>query len=247
MIELPPVGRLWLPERPAIIRSAGAKLSEPERPQLMRGGLMPMVVPFIKPAIGTPVSLGVAQGTGGSTSATMTTTAAIPAGALVVIGIMTGFAGSQTITSVSDGTNTYTRAAGGVWDATGAFVCDLWYKENASPVSSGATITANYSGTSVSGTNVPIFCAAYVTGVIGASSLDKTSSGKQLPGTAYASGSSGTLSQANEIVFGFVVLTRTPPQSQRAAALPRSTSASRAPAITGPEILRTRKFQQPLL
>jgi hypothetical protein len=154
--------------------------------------------------ITSPVSLGAAQGSASASSVALTTVAAIPAGSLVVVGVQVGFAAAQTITGVSDGTNSYTRAAGAMWDATGDFVTDLWYKENASAVSSSATLTATFSAASLGGTNVPIICAAYTTGILTASSLDKTNSGKQEPGTAYASGSTGTLTQAKEIAFGFM-------------------------------------------
>ena len=75
--------------------------------------------------ITSPVSLGTAQGSAGASSVALTTGTNIPAGSLVVVGIQVGFGSAQTITGVSDGTNTYTRAAGAAWDATGDFVCEL--------------------------------------------------------------------------------------------------------------------------
>jgi hypothetical protein len=170
----------------------------------MAGAQFQMLLATTPPGvIGTPVSLGSAQGSASASSVTLTTLAAIPAGALAVVGVVAGFGTAQTITGVSDGTNTYTRAAGAVWDATGDFVVDIWYKENAAAVSSGATLTATFSAAALGGTNVPIICAAYATGIQSASSLDKTNSGKQEPGTACASGTTGTLTQAKELVIGF--------------------------------------------
>jgi hypothetical protein len=156
------------------------------------------------PAIGTPVSLGCALGSAGASSVTLTTTAAIPLGALVVAGVQVGFAATQTISSISDGANTYSAAVGATWDATGAFVTGLWQKANAAAVSTSASLTATFSAASSSGTNVPVICAAYVTGIQATTPLDKTASGKTEPGTAFASGSTGTLTQSNEIAFGFV-------------------------------------------
>lgn len=156
------------------------------------------------PVIGTPVSLGCALGVAASSSVTLTTTAAIPLGALVVVGVQVGFSTSQAISSVSDGTNTYSAAVSASWDATGALGTGLWQKPNAAAVSSSASLTATFSAAAVGGTNVPVICAAYVTGIQATTPLDKTNFGKFEPGTAYASGSTGTLSQVNEIAFGFV-------------------------------------------
>lgn len=154
--------------------------------------------------IGTPVTLGSTQGAGGTNSVTLTTAAAIPAGCLVVVGVYVGFGTSQSISGVSDGTNSYTKAVGNVYDGTTQTVLDIWYKENASAVSSSASLTATFSAASLGGSNVPIINAAYVTGILTSSSLDKSSTGTQNSGTAYASGSTTTLAQANEIAFGFM-------------------------------------------
>lgn len=156
------------------------------------------------PAIGTPVSLGCVQGTFGTTTTTLTTTAAIPAGSLVVVGIIAGFGTTQTITGVSDGTNTYSAAVTNAWDATSNLVGSIWQKPAAAAVGSSASLTATYSGNTVGSPNVPTVCAAYVTGIIASTPLDKTNSGKTLPGTAQASGTTGTLTQANEIAFGYL-------------------------------------------
>jgi len=154
--------------------------------------------------ISTPVSLGSAAGAGASTSVTLTTAAAIPSGSLVVVGIVVGFNAAQTITGVSDGTNTYTQAVHSAWDATGDVVVDTWYKANASPVGAGASLTATFSSASLGGgSNVPVICAGYVSGVV-ASPLDKTNTGKTNNGTVYASGSTGALSSAKQIAWGFL-------------------------------------------
>lgn len=162
-------------------------------------------MPASLPAIVTPTSLGCAAGTAASGSVTLTTLAAIPSGSLVVVGVIVGFSTAQTITGVSDGTNSYTQAVHSSWDATGDVVVDTWYKPNASAVSSSASLTATFSSTSLGATNVPVICAAVVSaGIIAAAPLDKTNTGKTNNGTVYASGATATLSQANEIAFGFL-------------------------------------------
>lgn len=152
-----------------------------------------------KPVIGTPASLGSGQSSS-STTVTMTTSADIPAGSLVVVGVSFNKGSSIAVSSVSDGTNSYTLARTSTWNAGPGRVLELWYKQNASAVSSGATITATANTSSSS--NLNMICAAYVTGVQTSSSLDAVNSTVYSPGTAYASGSTGTLAQANEIAFG---------------------------------------------
>lgn len=154
--------------------------------------------------IGTPVSIGsVVMSAAARSSATLTTTAAIPSGALVVFGVLAPFGTSQTVSgNPSDGTNSYTAAVTNAYDASTGLLGAIYYKENAAAVSSGATITVNFSGST--NAQPSIICAGYVTGTQSSSSLDKTSSGLLAPGTAYASGSTGTLAQGNEIAFGFL-------------------------------------------
>jgi hypothetical protein len=133
-----------------------------------------------------------------------TTSAAIVAGNLVVVAVCIG-GNNRTCTGVSDGTNTYTKALS---LCTGAGSCpdvSLWYVQNASALSSGATITAGISG----GAPTQIIAAAQVSGVATTSSFDTTGAGASNPtasviGTPTASPSvtTGTLSQANEIIFG---------------------------------------------
>lgn len=172
----------------------------------LAGGILPFPGPGLPtgtPVITTPVSLGSAISSAATRSTwTLTTTAAIPGGSLVVIGIQAQKSSAISISSVSDGTNTYTRAVGNAWEVGTALVTDLWYKENATAVGSGATITATFSV--ATDANPSIINAAYVTGTIASSSLDKSNSGLTNGATAYASGTTGTLTQANEVAFGFM-------------------------------------------
>lgn len=155
------------------------------------------------PVIAAPTSIGsVVMSAAARSSATLTTTAAIPGGSLAFCGVLAPFSTAQTISSVSDGTNTYTAAVTNAFDAGTQLVAAIYYKQNATAVSSGATVTASFSGNTIAQPSI-IVCG-YTTGIITASSLDKTNSGLLAPGTAYASNSTGTLSQANEIAIGFL-------------------------------------------
>lgn len=154
-------------------------------------------------SIATPISLGSTVLSAASrSSATHTTTANLPAGALAIVAVFAPFSGTQTITSVSDGTNTYSSAVTNAYDGGTQLVAAIYYKENAVAVSSGATVTVNFSGSTLA--QPTVITTAYITGTISSSSLDKTNSGIASPGTAYASGTTGTLTQANEIAIGFI-------------------------------------------
>jgi hypothetical protein len=155
------------------------------------------------PVIATPVSLGSAGGTAGNSSMTITTTAAIPAGALVFVA--TSFNKGTTISgaSISDGTNTYALAKSAGWDATSVENFELWYKENAAAVSSSATITITYSSTTAGGIG-SIAAAGYATGILSSGSLDSTNSAKYTPGTAFSSGATATLAKSNELIIGAI-------------------------------------------
>lgn len=156
---------------------------------------------FFKPIapIGSPASLGT-FGTGSNTTDTakLTTTANINSGDLAVVCVLANSTGpSLTISSMSDGTNTYSKATS-IFFGGGQFTSlNLWYKGNAAAVASGATITATY--TSIIQTVV--ITAWNVKGLL-SSPLDKTASGVGTTGATSATASTGTLSQANEIVAG---------------------------------------------
>jgi len=173
-----------------------------------RGGSITM--PFPGPgaatgvvAIGTPVSIGTGTASSGTTL-TMTTTGAIPSGSLALVSVSVIRSASVSVSSVSDGTNSYSLARSSTWDSNTFVVNEIWYKENAAAVSSSATITVTVSGAMNSGDSQ--VAAAYVTGIITASSLDKVNSASSgvTSTTTPASGSTGTLAQSNEIVFGVI-------------------------------------------
>lgn len=156
-----------------------------------------------KPVIGTPVTLGSTVSSAATrSSATHTTTAAIPAGSLAIVAVFAPFGGAQTISSISDGTNSYASAVTNAYDGSTQLVAAIYYKENAAAVSSSATITVTFSGSTI--TQPTVISALYVTGVQTSSPLDKTNSGTTSAGTTYASGTTGALTQANEIAIGFI-------------------------------------------
>lgn len=155
-------------------------------------------------AIGTPVTLGSNIGSASASSVAVTTTNTVPTNGLIVVGVFAGFGAAQTITGVNDG-SAYTRAVTNAYDGTSQTVLDIWYRIASSGLASSSTITASFSAASSGGNNRPLINAAYVTGVITSSTLDKAVSTSFTNNTtAYASGSSGVLSQANEIAFGFM-------------------------------------------
>ena len=145
------------------------------------------------PVIGVPQSLGTGGAAPSCPSGTLTTTANILSGDLVIVSV--GEANNSAIVStISDGTNSYTRA---VTTLHGVARGEIWYKANAAAVASGATITVTMSATATS-CNIQ---AARVSGIIPSSPLDAAPAGNNTA-TTTPTVASGTLAQANEILFG---------------------------------------------
>jgi hypothetical protein len=139
-------------------------------------------------AIGTPTLVGTSI-----LSGSLTTSAAIVSGNLVVIGVSFYI---QTPTSISDGTNTYTAALG---LAANSRYGSLWYCANAQAVASGATVTI-----SPSGGRAMAAVMAQVSGIATTTPFDSTGAGGTNPTSGISflpSVTTGTLSQASEIVF----------------------------------------------
>jgi hypothetical protein len=162
---------------------------------------------FEKGTIGIPVSLGsFASPSSTFSSGSLTTSAPIAAGDLVVVGVHNNATNTITVSSISDGTNTYTRATSQVPSANTEV--ELWYCSNCVSLSSGATITVTFSGSSGASSGF-VICAARVAFIIPVSAQD------QISGATAASGTSVTtttpaLSRAGEIVFGYSVIVGTP-------------------------------------
>jgi hypothetical protein len=154
--------------------------------------------------VGTPQSLGTVGAIGGTpSSAAITTIAAVYPGDLLVCGI-TLFSNptARTISSVSDGTNTYVPAvAASTTGGTGAadFDGELWYCANAQAGAYGATLTITFSGALAGeGGQGYAIAAARIPRCVG---LDKIAS--QAGGAPGAYGvTTTTLSQPHEIAIG---------------------------------------------
>lgn len=157
-------------------------------------------------AIGTPVSLGFEAPSGTVTTISLVAAANILAKDLVVVGFQYDDAVASTGSSVSDGTNTYTKILRAI-KATNVGVTELWFCANCIAVTS-PTITVTMSA----GTVTPAMQAGRVSGVA-VVPLDQSASA-QGTGTT-PSVTSGTLSQAKEIAFGYCMgrntFTETPP------------------------------------
>lgn len=140
-------------------------------------------------AIGTPTLVGTSI-----TSGSLTTTANIIAGSLVVLAVSVF---NTTVTAVSDGTNSYTQALG--TEANSRYGA-LWYKANAQAVASGATVTITL-GTAGKG----MAAVMAQTSGFGATPFDTTGAGASNPTSGISNAPSvttGTLSQTSEIIFG---------------------------------------------
>lgn len=163
---------------------------------------------FFTPPLGVSnaivvVGIGSSSVSTAVSSQTITTTAAINAGDLVVVAIGVVQPSGISVSSVSDGTNTYTKAVSG-FNVSTFLDTEIWYKANAAAVGSGATITATLS-TTTSG-SPGVMAAARVTDTVPVSPLDKTNHTEYTSGSLLASGTTGALSQAKEVAFGVAYL-----------------------------------------
>lgn len=150
-------------------------------------------------SFGAPQSLGsTALSVGAVSTAALTTTANIVQGDLVAVCVNMNTNNSVTAASVSDGTNTYIKAGTtGLYSASEA---SLWYKDNATAVGSGASITVTLSGGASGTTNGFAIGAARISGAI-VSPLDKTAINSTTGAGASISTTTSALSQASEVAF----------------------------------------------
>lgn len=165
---------------------------------------MPMPGPGARDfRIQAPVNVGTATSSAVS-SLPLTTTADIPAGSLIVVFVSISKSSTISVSSMSDTAgNSYSLARTSTWDLGTFITNEIWYKANATAMSSGGTITATLSATSGNDQSIQ---AAYVLNAAPSSPLDKVNSASSGGSCALplpASGSTGTLTQANEIAFGF--------------------------------------------
>lgn len=154
-------------------------------------GIWPIVGP------GVPTSIGTVNTAGNTSSIVITTTAAILAGNLVVVAVQIPSNALRTVSSVSDGTNTYSLAKS--LNDGANYAVELWYCANAAAVNPGASLTITLSG-ATTGSNGYAAQAFQVNGVALVSPLDVTSS--QNATTASPTTTTATLAQSVEIAFG---------------------------------------------
>lgn len=158
-------------------------------------------IPFPGPGgvagIGVPVSLGTNTSTGVQSSNQITTTANILSGDLVVVAVqINGSSAPPTVASVSDGTNSYTKA---VSIASAGIDEEIWYVSGAVAVGSGAILKATWSGSNAGAGAAHAILAARAAGVIPTSAIDKVAS--QQTTTATPSVTTAVLAQTPEIAF----------------------------------------------
>lgn len=129
-----------------------------------------------------------------------TTTANILAGDTVVVGVYLNTNNGVNTASVSDGTNSYTKAdTSGVFSAT---EISLWYKLNAAAVSSGASITATFNTAITSGASngAAVFAARIPANAL-AMILDAHTNNTAASATS-VSATTAALAQTDEIAIG---------------------------------------------
>jgi hypothetical protein len=143
--------------------------------------------------IGTPTTLGSAN-SNTANNLTITTTAAIVAGNLVTVALTYNTTGTQpTTTSVSDGTNSYTKAEG---NTSQKDTTEIWRVENAQAVGSGASLKVALSGNA----QAILMCAAKVSGIAASSALDSAHA-NNTGASSQPTVTTGTLGSTQEIVF----------------------------------------------
>lgn len=125
---------------------------------------------------------------------TTTTSAAIIAGQTVVIVVSLNPTANVTVSSVSDGTNSYTKATS-VYRTAGQGI-EIWYKTSATAVGSGATITISLTGSTGAGGVVQIQALQFQ----GATALDVVATNSGIGATFTAT--TATLAQAAEMAIG---------------------------------------------
>lgn len=140
--------------------------------------------------VGTPQVIADFPTTSGGVG---TTTNDCPAGNLIVVVPYPGSL-NGTVTGVTDSVgNTYTKAVGTATQS-GQFTCSLWYCSNCAHLPAGSTIHVSGSPTSID------FTAYYVANANGGVDV-AVSTVKSTAGTSLTL-ASGTLAQADEILFG---------------------------------------------
>jgi len=172
-------------------------------------------IPFPGPGgtvgtIGVPTSLGNGTATASGSTQAFALSGAIVTGNTVFVEVFTQQAGPTTVSSMSDGTNTYTKATSNTQAAS--VTGELWYVINAVAVAT-PTVTATMSGSATA--NATVMAAAQVAGIV---AFDKTAvAGASAAGqTTLNSGSTTALTTANELVIGTNGINTTPAVTESA-------------------------------
>ncbi len=157
-------------------------------------------------AIGTPVSIGTTQNKTAGTTTVLTTTAAVPAGALIGIWYSVDGDGANAngeIESVTDSAgNTYVVGEAVSQGTTNAGVAGgIYYAKNATSLASGSTITLNWTG--ASSPAAKSVSAFYVEGIDTTSPLDVIGTATGTSTTPSVS-TSATTTQADVLTIGIV-------------------------------------------
>jgi len=142
-------------------------------------------------------SVGTTFTTTAATTITLTTTGAVPAGALLYVGGADRATVNTTRTVSDSASNTYTRAAFTYYNSSftqGS--SQISYSENCSAVASGGTITYTCTASTVMS-----LAAAYATGILSSSSLDVT--GTAAGSSTTVTGTSPTPSTSGNLVVAF--------------------------------------------
>ena len=155
-----------------------------------------------------PTFLGSNYGT--SSAIIVTTTGAIPAGALAFVAVRISSGALQVVSSVSDGTNSYTKAAGetGTYDDI-----EIWICPNASGVLFGTSVTVNLSGAPTGGGAAAAF-VGYCTNVVTSAPANQIAGGVNSGSATNYSATTGTLSQASEVAIGLTYVTGNATETQ---------------------------------
>lgn len=152
----------------------------------------------------TPTTLGSSNiGSGGGTQNVITTTAPVPAGNLVVVAAVSVASPFEGISSVSDGTNTYTAGVTQTYNASGLDDAVLYYHYYTSSLASGSSITVTWAGVVTSAAAV----SAQFTSVVPVSPFDSVASSSGSGASTTPSKATGVLAKTSEIVFGALAWT----------------------------------------
>ena len=158
---------------------------------------LPKRLPLIG-SIGTPTTLGSSNTITGTTQNIITTTGTVPVGNLVVVAAVSAASVFEGVSSISDGTNTYTAAVSQAFGTGSLDDLALYYNYYTSSLASSSSITVTWAGTVTSAVAV----AVQVSGLLPSSEFDSAAGGSTSGTSTTPSLATGTLAQASEIVFG---------------------------------------------